>query len=176
MLIHPIHHFEEVPNTFMDVTILLRMSHKKSNFCCSVVGDNCIETVLLHSGRDEGYAVKYNPLHEGVPKGKARGKSWRQRVLFESISRVESLNWHYIISRIIRPRFTPFFSLTIIWYSAWGVYCVIDHRPLPREATCPLSICPSMTNHSPKRSVISSRCRPSSVYLSFVRKCSMLKK
>ena len=26
-------------------------------------------------GRDEGYTVKYNPLPEGVPEGKARGNS-----------------------------------------------------------------------------------------------------
>ena len=26
-------------------------------------------------GRDEGYAVKYNPLSEGVPKSEARGNS-----------------------------------------------------------------------------------------------------
>ena len=26
-------------------------------------------------GQDEGYTVKYNPLAEGVPEGKARGNS-----------------------------------------------------------------------------------------------------
>ena len=26
-------------------------------------------------GRDKGYTVKYNPLPEGVPEGKARGNS-----------------------------------------------------------------------------------------------------
>ena len=26
-------------------------------------------------GRDKGYKVKYNPLPEGVPEGKARGNS-----------------------------------------------------------------------------------------------------
>ena len=28
----------------------------------------------------QGYTVKYKPLPEGVPEGKARGNSWRQRV------------------------------------------------------------------------------------------------
>ena len=41
-------------------------------------------------GRDEGYTVKYNPLPEGVPEGKARGNSFRQRVLFDCISLVSS--------------------------------------------------------------------------------------
>ena len=41
-------------------------------------------------GRDEGYTIKYNPLPEGVPEGKARRNSGRQRVIFDRISRVES--------------------------------------------------------------------------------------
>ena len=41
-------------------------------------------------GRDKGYTVKYFPLPEGVPEGKAWGNSWRQRVIFDRISRVES--------------------------------------------------------------------------------------
>ena len=47
----------------------------------------CTVSVL---GRDKGYTVKYNPLPEGVPEGEARGNSWRQRVIFDRISRVES--------------------------------------------------------------------------------------
>ena len=41
-------------------------------------------------GQDKGYTVKYNPLSEGVPEGEAGGNSWRQRVIFDSKSRVES--------------------------------------------------------------------------------------
>ena len=33
---------------------------------------NCTVSVL---GRDDGYTVKYNPLPEGVPEGKARRNS-----------------------------------------------------------------------------------------------------
>ena len=40
--------------------------------------------------RDKGYTVKYNPMPEGVPVGKAQGNSWTQRVIFDRIFRVES--------------------------------------------------------------------------------------
>ena len=32
--------------------------------------------------RDKGYTVKYEPLPEGVPEGKAQGNSWRQWVIW----------------------------------------------------------------------------------------------
>ena len=31
-------------------------------------------------GRDKGYAVKYNPLPEGVPEGTPEGKGWYSTV------------------------------------------------------------------------------------------------
>ena len=40
-------------------------------------------------GRDVGYTVKFNTLPEGVPKGKAQGNYWRQRVIFDRISLTE---------------------------------------------------------------------------------------
>ena len=40
--------------------------------------------------REEGYKVKYNTWPEGVPEDKAQGNSWRQRVIFDGISWVES--------------------------------------------------------------------------------------
>ena len=41
-------------------------------------------------GEEEGYTVKYTPLFEGFPEGKARGNSWRQRGKIDCISRVDS--------------------------------------------------------------------------------------
>ena len=76
-------------------------------------------------GRDEGYMVKHNPLPEGVVESKALGNSWRQRVILDSISRVESEYGHYIILPIIRPMFTSLFWLKISPYTPYGVYCVI---------------------------------------------------
>ena len=40
-------------------------------------------------GQDVGYTVKFNTLPEGVPKGKAQGNYWRQRVIFDRISWTE---------------------------------------------------------------------------------------
>ena len=37
------------------------------------------------SGRDKGYTVKYAPLPEGIPKGKARWNSARRRGIFDRI-------------------------------------------------------------------------------------------
>ena len=41
-------------------------------------------------GLDLGFTVKYNPLPSGVPSGFALGNSFRQRVIFDSISLVSS--------------------------------------------------------------------------------------
>ena len=41
-------------------------------------------------GQEEGYAVKYTPLPEGVPEGEAQGNSWRRRGIFDGISWVKS--------------------------------------------------------------------------------------
>ena len=71
---------------------------------------------------DKGYTVKYNPLPEGVPKGEARGNSWRQRGIFDRISRVESYNGQYIILTVIK--------LIIPSKSHWQLV-----RILPRECT-----------------------------------------
>ena len=51
---------------------------------------SCMIYTVSILGRDKGYKVKYNSLSEGVPKGEARGNSWRQRVIFDRISQVES--------------------------------------------------------------------------------------
>ena len=40
-------------------------------------------------GREEGYMVKYTPLPEGVPDGRAQANARRQRGIFDSISRVK---------------------------------------------------------------------------------------
>ena len=65
--------------------------HRRQREVCCLV-DNV--SVL---GREEGYTVKYNPLPERVHKGKAWGNSWRQRVIYDCISRVESYYGHYTI-------------------------------------------------------------------------------
>ena len=48
---------------------------------------NDIMSVL---GLNSGYTVKYNPLSSGVPLGFALGHSFRQMVIFDSISLVLS--------------------------------------------------------------------------------------
>ena len=40
----------------------------------------CIFGTVSVLGWDKGYTVKYTPLPEGVPDGKARGNSWMQGV------------------------------------------------------------------------------------------------
>ena len=57
--------------------------------------------IIFVVGQDEGYTVKYSPLLEGVPKGKARGNSRRQRAIFDSIFQVESKYEQYIFLKII---------------------------------------------------------------------------
>ena len=64
-----------------------------STFKCKILSQKltrCYTVSVL--GRDEGYTVKYSP--EGVPEGEARENSWRQRAIFDRISRVK-----YIINR-----------------------------------------------------------------------------
>ena len=41
-------------------------------------------------GQDEGYTVKYCPLPEGDPEGKAQGNSQKRRAMFDLKYRVES--------------------------------------------------------------------------------------
>ena len=55
---------------------------------------NDIQSAL---GQDKGYTVKYKPLPEGVPKGKVRGNSQRQRAIFDRIFRVVHCALVYIV-------------------------------------------------------------------------------
>ena len=64
---------------------------RRSNGVRSKVGRTIIRYLVRKVtvsvlGRDKGYMVKYNPLPEEVPEGKALGNSGRQRVIFECIS------------------------------------------------------------------------------------------
>ena len=87
--------------------ITVQIHGTEVNICC----------IRIRLGQDKGYTVKYKSLSEGVPKGKARGNSSRQGVIFERISQVKSLYGHYIILTIIRLTFTSLFSLTINLYT-----------------------------------------------------------
>ena len=78
-------------------------------------------------GQEEGYTVQYTPSPEGDSKGKARGKFWRWRGIFNRKSRVESQYGHCIILIIIRQMFTSLFSLTV--YSLASVLCNIPLAP-----------------------------------------------
>ena len=64
----------------------IKICDKKKTILLDVDGFQTVSVL----GWDEGYTVKYNPLPEGVSEGKAQGKSWRQRVIFDHMSRVES--------------------------------------------------------------------------------------
>ena len=52
--------------------------------------DLSLNDIVSVLGRDEGYTVKYNPLPEEVPDGKAGGNTWRQKIIFDRIFRIES--------------------------------------------------------------------------------------
>ena len=59
-------------------------SIRKSDFGPVVRTLHCNPVSVL--GQDEGYTVKYNPLPEGVPEGKARGNCQRQKVIFDILN------------------------------------------------------------------------------------------
>ena len=60
------------------------------SYCLVLAHSFIYHIVLFVLGREEKYTVKYNPWPEGVPEGEAQGNSWRQRVIFDHIFRVES--------------------------------------------------------------------------------------
>ena len=55
----------------------------------STKGNLIVYTVSI-LGREEWSTVEYTPLPYGVPGGEAQGNCWRQRGIFDRISRVKS--------------------------------------------------------------------------------------
>ena len=68
-----------------------------------------MEYLVYVLGQDDGYTVKYTPLHEGIPECEAWGNSWRERGILDNLSQDESLFRQYIIMLMI----TSLISLTI---------------------------------------------------------------